>query len=162
MLQVISGKFFKKPNRFTHDAKAVTYSNFSYYQSIKTCIATLEPADIFHESAVPYIINYTNQIEYDEIRPGVISRIGDPEIVQQFQLLCIFGLRAFFHTDKQNVEINCRERRKNSGDHYLNPVQVETYSFFYSKTQVFKMDRVYHLNLSSGSLTLAYVAMKLI
>jgi Ca2+-transporting ATPase len=25
----------------------------------------------------------------------------------------------------------------------LNPVQVETYSFFYSKTQVFKMDRVY-------------------
>jgi toxin ParE1/3/4 len=24
----------------------------------------------------------------------------------------------------------------------LNPVQVETYSFFYSKTQVFKMDRV--------------------
>ena len=32
-------------------------------------------------------------------------------------------------------------------DHYdeLNPVQVETYSFFYSKTQVFKMDRVYDL-----------------
>jgi hypothetical protein len=25
----------------------------------------------------------------------------------------------------------------------VNPVQVETYSFFYSKTQVFKMDRVY-------------------
>jgi hypothetical protein len=25
----------------------------------------------------------------------------------------------------------------------LNPVQVQTYSFFYSKTQVFKMDRVY-------------------
>jgi hypothetical protein len=25
----------------------------------------------------------------------------------------------------------------------INPVQVETYSFFYSKTQVFKMDRVY-------------------
>jgi hypothetical protein len=24
----------------------------------------------------------------------------------------------------------------------INPVQVETYSFFYSKTQVFKMDRV--------------------
>ncbi|AFZ58045.1 hypothetical protein H6G54_16035 [Anabaena cylindrica FACHB-243] len=119
MLQVISGKFFTKPNRFTHDAKAVTYSNFSYSQPIKTCIATLEPADIFHESAVPYIINYTNQIEYDEIRPGVISRIGDPEIVQQFQLLCIFGLRAFFHTDKRNVEINCRERRKNSGDYYL-------------------------------------------
>jgi hypothetical protein len=119
MLQIISGKFFTKPNRFTHSAKAVLYSNFSYFESIETCVATLEPVDILHESVVPYVISYTNQIEYDEIQPGVISRIGDNEIVQQFQLLCIFGLKSFFDPDKQVVELNCREKPKNSGDYYL-------------------------------------------
>jgi hypothetical protein len=43
-------------------------------------------------------------------------------------------------------------------DHYdeLNPVQVETYSFFYSKTQVFKMDRVYK-DLLQGNTNFCYL-----
>jgi len=121
MLQIISGKFFKSDNRYIHEAKGITYSNYSWIEPIKTCVATLEPVDTY-KSVSSYVISYTNQIEKE--RAGVLVRTGDSEIVQQFQLLCIFGLKAFFDTDRNNVEINCRERPKSSNDFYLPSIFV--------------------------------------
>ena len=118
MLQIISGKFFKKDYPlYIHDAKGILYSNYSWIEPIKTCIATLEPVDTYR-SISSYVINYKNQIEKEE-GPGSIIQIGDPEIVHQFQLICIFGLKAFFDVDRNNVEINCRERANRSNDYYL-------------------------------------------
>ncbi len=120
MLQIISGKFFREGSeRFSHDTKGILYSNYSYFQSIDTCIAKLEPVLTSYQGVTPYVISYVNQIEYEELRPGTVVRVGDTEIVQQFQLLCIFGLRGFFDIEKSHVEINCRERPKNSGDRYI-------------------------------------------
>lgn len=116
MLQIISGKFFKSDNRYIHEAKGITYSNYSWIQPIKTYVATLEPVDTYR-AVSSYVINYVNQIEKE--KTGRLVRIGDPEIVQQFQLLCMFGLKAFFDIDKNSVEINCRQKPKSSRDIYL-------------------------------------------
>lgn len=121
MLQIISGKFFKSDNRYIHQGKGITYSNYSWIQPIKTCIATLEPVDTYRPVS-SYVINYINQIEKEE--GSRLVRIGDSEIVQQFQLLCMFGLKAFFDIDRSNVEINCRQKPKDSGDIYLPSIFV--------------------------------------
>lgn len=120
MLQIISGKFFKSDDRYIHEAKGITYSNYSWSQPIKTCIATLEPVDTYR-SVSSYVINYINQIEKEEKEHKGLTlvRIGDSEIIQQFQLLCILGLKAFFDIDRNNVEINCRKVPKSSSDRYL-------------------------------------------
>lgn len=116
MLQIISGKFFKSDNRYVHEAKGITYSNYSWIQPIKTCVATLEPVDVYM-SVSSYVINYINQIEKEKV-DGLV-RTGDSKIVQQFQLLCMFGLKAFFDIDRNNVQINCREKPRSSSDYYL-------------------------------------------
>ena len=116
MLQIISGKFFKSDNRYVYEAKGITYSNYSWIEPIRTCIATLEPVDTYR-SVSSYVISYINQIEKE--KAGVLLRTGDSEIVQQFQLLCMFGLKAFFDSDRNNVEINCREKPRSTADLYL-------------------------------------------
>jgi len=114
MLQIISGKFFKSTDRHIHEAKGITYSNYSWVRPIETCVATLEPVDLSSQVS-PYVISYVEQIE----KGGILVGTDGSEIVQQFQLLCIFGLNAFFDIDRTKVEINCRENPRSSGDHYL-------------------------------------------
>ena len=116
MLQIISGKFFESSDRYTHDAKGILYSNFSWVSPIKTCVATLEPVDTYTPVS-SYVISYINQIE--KVKPpqkNVLVRIGDNEIIEQFQLLCSFGLKAFFHQSKDTVAIICRDYRLSSSD----------------------------------------------
>lgn len=118
MLQIISGKFFKSDVRQTSPSKGIFYSNYSWVGVIQTCVATLEPVDTFGSSICSYVVNYTNQIE-GEPRPGALAPTGDWEIIRQFQLLCTFGLKAAFDVDRSSIELNCREKRKHSGDQYL-------------------------------------------
>src|SRR5690348_16632574 len=59
MLQIITGKFFASSDRLVHDGLGIAYSNLRTYQPIKTCIASLEPADF----SGSYVIKYVNQIE---------------------------------------------------------------------------------------------------
>jgi hypothetical protein len=124
LLQIISGKFFTENGVINeHSAKGILYSNYSWYDLIETVIASLEPADI-HGNAKGFVVNYVNKLERDEQSGGFsLVRTGDPEIVRQFQLLCTFGLNAYFHFDKQNVEINCRERSRGMGDEHI-PAQL--------------------------------------
>ncbi len=137
MLQIISGKFFKSDNRYIHEGKGIIYSNYSWVQPIKTCVATLEPVDTYRPVS-SYVINYINQIEKE--KTGRLVRIGDPEIVQQFQLLCMFGLKAFFDIDRNNVEINCRQKPKTSRDIYLPSIFVPRFFESQIHGQMYEID----------------------
>lgn len=117
MLQIISGKFFKSDTVYSTPCKAVLYSNYYWPLKIETCIGTLEPID--NRSGInTYIFHYNNQIEKD-IQSGFnLVRVGDPEIVQQFMLLCSFGLQAIFSTDKDEVEKLCRTTSSHFTERY--------------------------------------------
>ncbi|MDD1686169.1 hypothetical protein [Methanoregula sp.] len=103
MLQIISGKFFNTDELSKSDGYNVLFSNYSWISEINTCITTLIP---FYEKNhdFAYVVKYLNQIEKDP----VLVRTGDEEIVQEFESLCIFGLRALFDSEKENIERFCR------------------------------------------------------
>jgi hypothetical protein len=119
MLQIVSGKFFKSQDKHMFDCKGILYSNFSWSSPIKTCIATIEPVDVYG-SVASYVISYVNQIEKAEITSGFgMVRIGDTQIVQQFKLLCLFGLKAYFDTERYSVEQLCRKDKRYSRDNEI-------------------------------------------
>lgn len=130
MLQIISGKFFRSDNRERHPGKGITYSNYLWFAPITTCIATIEPVVFSSSNVIPYVISYLNQIERssDTPRAGDLIRVGDSEIIHQFQLLCLFGLKAYFDIDRDKVDVNCREVPKTSNDNFL-PSQFTTRFF---------------------------------
>lgn len=118
MLQIISGKFFESDSIHESDCKGILYSNFYWILPIKTCIGTLEPVDIFNLSSIsPYVFNYKNKIEIDPT-PGTL-RTGDAEIINQFKIICIFGLKSFFDVDRNYVELLCRKHPKSSTEEII-------------------------------------------
>ncbi|MCG7314821.1 hypothetical protein MHL30_17010 [Priestia flexa] len=117
MLQIISGKFFNSDTVYSTPCKAVLYSNYYWPLKIETCIGTLEPIDNRSEINT-YIFHYNNQIEKDMNSGFNLVRVGDPEIVQQFMLLCSFGLQAIFSTDKDEVERLCRTSSSHFTERY--------------------------------------------
>ncbi len=117
MLQIISGKFFGEGERYESDRRGILYSNMSWIRDIETCVGTLEPVDTAGSEVSSYVFSYLNQIEKEPA--GGTVRVGDPEIVEQFGLLCMIWFEAFFDSDKQNVIINCREKPAHAGDYYV-------------------------------------------
>ncbi|MEF3302489.1 hypothetical protein [Paenibacillus sp. GYB003] len=115
MLQIISGKFYGDRHIHENKGRGILYSNFSWFNSIETDIASLEPADL-HGDVKGYVISYVNKLESDEGNGFSLVRTGDSEIVQQFRLLCSFGLNAYFDHDKVTVQMNCREKSVGIGD----------------------------------------------
>jgi len=162
MLQIITGKFFKSKDLIMHEGLGIAYSNLRTYQPIKTCIASLEPAGY----SGSYVIKYINQIEKESgERQAKLVRAGDTEIIDQFLLLCMFGLRAFFAVDRAQVATNCRIERHHDGDRSLPgkfvprffdpdvlllPNQIETFQAFISK--------VLSLRRAPYELTIRYLA----
>lgn len=118
MLQIISGKFFKGSDRHIHEGKGILYSNFSWISKIETCVATLEPVNPYRDVS-SYVLVYTNQIE----KRGPLVRTGDAEILEQFQNLAIFGLRAYFAPFREEVERICR-RSASGGTEIYAPSQL--------------------------------------
>lgn len=117
MLQIISGKFFHSEDRFIHDGKGILFSNYSWVQPIKTCVATLEPVDTY-ASVSSYVVSYVNQLEKEKPpAKNVLVRTGDSDIVEQFLIICSFSLSAFFHQDRNVVAVTCRDQRLNSSDY---------------------------------------------
>jgi hypothetical protein len=128
MLQVISGKFYKNPERYSTPAKGITFSNYHAFSPIITCVATLEPVAVHSTSTSSYVINYTNVIEMPRSnRQLAMVQVGDEKIVRQFELLCIFGLRAFFDGDRQAVETNCRAKPSQATELYVPSQYVSRY-----------------------------------
>lgn len=98
MLQIISGKFFTGLDTHCHEGKGILYSNCKWYAPIKTAIGVLEPVDDSGD-ITGFVFNYKNQIEQD----GLLVRCGDDEILEQFKLLCSFGLEAYFSEYREQV-----------------------------------------------------------
>lgn len=119
MLQIISGKFFKSDDRFTHEGKGILFANFSWVEPIETCVATLEPVDTY-ASVSSYVVSYCNQIE-KEVPPAknFLVRTGDSEIIEQFMIICSFFLKAFFHQDRTAVATACRDQKYNLSDYCI-------------------------------------------
>lgn len=118
MLQIISGKFYKTKETYSFERKAILYSNFRFPAPIRTNVGTLDPVDILSPVAT-YVFYYKNELEKDINSQGFsLVSTGDPEIVNQFMLLCSFGLKAFFATEKNEVILNCRSDRQNVNDKY--------------------------------------------
>lgn len=114
MLQIISGKFFTSDDRHRFEAFGILYSNVACWRPIVTQVATLHPVDPLG-SAARYVVTYVNQIEKEPARPLV--RGGDAEIMMQFRLLLMFGLRGYFATERRDVEHTCRVRAHSSNDY---------------------------------------------
>lgn len=114
MLQIISGKFFTSDDRHRFDALGILYSNVACWRPIVTPVATLHPVDP-HGSVARYVVTYINQIEKEPASPLV--RGGDTEIIEQFRLLLMFGLRGFFASERLEVEHACRVRPQSSNDY---------------------------------------------
>lgn len=117
MLQIISGKFFKSSDRHVHEAKGITYANYSWVAPIKTSVATLEPVGGLTIGISPFVICYTNQIEKeDKGRKASLLRTGDAEIVRHFECIATFGLKSLFGGDRWEIEFACRAAAKDSSD----------------------------------------------
>jgi hypothetical protein len=50
-------------------------------------------------------------MEKQPIRPGVLVRCGDEEIVDSFRCIAVFGLRAYFSTERSQVAALCKHRK---------------------------------------------------
>ena len=119
MLQIASGRFFNSTELHEHAGNGILYSNFAWVREIETCAGTLVSADaMIGTTPTSWIVRYINRMEKLE-GPGAIVRVGDAEIVEQFQLLCTLGLRAFFHVERDVVIHTCRTRPV--GRHDRNP-----------------------------------------
>lgn len=113
MLQIITGKFFKKADRYKTPRKAVLFSNYDWIEPIETCVGTLEPVD--SGGIATWVFSYVNQMEKENGKFAIV-RVGDDELVEQFRLLSVFGLRAYFASHRHEVEHYCRQTRTSVTD----------------------------------------------
>ncbi len=107
MLQVASGRFFAPDATVrTEERRAVLFSNFSWPLPIHTLAGILEPAGP-PRGICAYVFRFHNRTEE---RPGRMTVIGGEDVfVDQFVLLCAVGLGAYFATDRNQVELACRD-----------------------------------------------------
>lgn len=117
MLQRITGRFYQNKDVHISQGRGILYSNFSWVTSIDTVVGQLEPVDTYRAVA-SYVFSYENKIENTGTGFSVV-RIGDAEIVNQFKLLCSFGLSAYFAEDRAQVEHHCRPSSKSSSDTFV-------------------------------------------
>lgn len=105
MLQLISGKFFSGSNKYEYDAKGILFSNckWTWYKPIKTNIGTLEAVDYNKDVISAFVFNYKNQIE----KSSPIVRCGDDEILEQFRVICSFGLKGYFSKYREDIIKTC-------------------------------------------------------
>jgi hypothetical protein len=60
MLQIISGKFFTRPDRISAAGKGILFSNYAWVQPIVTRVATLEPVDAYG-AVSGYVVSNKNR-----------------------------------------------------------------------------------------------------
>lgn len=114
MLQIISGKFFKSNDLNISPCFGIAYSNFSWIKEIETSVATLNPVTTYLPIS-SYAITYEYRIE----KSSKIIKIGETDIINQFQNLCSFGLKAFFNSDRNYVSFLCRKSAEDHSEKYL-------------------------------------------
>lgn len=128
MLQIISGKFFREGEELIETSvRKVLYSNYDFVIPIQTVVAGLEPIDR-GSSVSQYLLGYTSRMPANQGSPGFrIVRMGDSTVVEQFRLLAIFGLRAYFSTEREDVSRNCRKHPISGHDRLIPANYVRRY-----------------------------------
>src|SRR5688572_4511395 len=106
MLQIITGKFFGSPERHVREQRGVLYSNYRWIGPIDTCVGKFGPID-FAAPQTTFLFSFTNQIEKRE-NDALITVVGQEEILDQFRLLAVFGLKAVFAKERVWVQQQCR------------------------------------------------------
>ncbi|WP_176521368.1 hypothetical protein [Priestia megaterium] len=114
MLQISSGKFYKTDELHINDGKGILYSNYSWIGPIETCVGTIEPADT-HGEITSYVFSYKNKLE----KGGILVRVGDHEVIEQFKLIFSFFFQAFSDIDRNVVEMHCRKTKRNMNDEFI-------------------------------------------
>lgn len=114
MLQIISGRFFGNGQIEELESDAVLYSNLSWVAPIKTQVAELRPIDGPGRAVAAYAVRYINR--YEKWPNDRMVLASADEAVDQFRLLCSFWFRAFFHVDRNHVEMLCRAGPRNAMD----------------------------------------------
>ena len=89
------------------------FSNFDWIGPVETCVGTLEPVD--SGNITTWVFSYLNQMERT-VGNFSIVRVGDEEVVEQFRLLLVFGIRAYFASHRSEVEHYCRQSRTSVTD----------------------------------------------
>jgi len=113
MLQISSGKFYESTDRHISDGHGVFYSNYLWVAPIETKAGKFEPIDL-RSAFTAYLFSYKNQMENS---PGnILVRVGDGEILDQFQAIACFGIRAVFSEDRSWIAHACRARSVGAGD----------------------------------------------
>lgn len=103
MLQIITGKFFTRPEEVTEtDHSGVLYSNARFHAPLETCIGTLIPAvDAPGVQALVYRV--TERLE--QYRPdgslSIIASTGGKEIVADFAAFAAFSLNLVVTPDAE-------------------------------------------------------------
>ena len=117
MLQIISGRFFGEGQIEVMESDAILYSNLSWVGPIKTGVAELRPVEGPGRAVLSYVVRYHNRYEK---RPGDRMLLANAdEAIDQFRLLCSFWFRAFFHPDRNHVELLCRAGPRNAQDNTI-------------------------------------------
>lgn len=81
-----------------HEGKGILFSNCKWISPIETNIGILEPVD-YSGDITGFIFQYKNQIEKD----GPLVRCGDDEVLEQFKVICSFGLKSYFSEHRSQV-----------------------------------------------------------
>jgi hypothetical protein len=114
MLQIISGKFFGDGKINERETDAVLYSNYSWSFPVQTRVAELRPADAVGKRIASYVLRYTNRYQPQE--KDILVLPHGEQAIEQFRLLASFWFKAFFHVDRNHVELLCRPDPRHSSD----------------------------------------------
>jgi hypothetical protein len=115
MLQILSGRFFGTGPIEEMESDSILYSNLAWSFPICTKVMELRPADLWHSAGLAsYVVRYTNR--YERRPDDALVLAAADEAVDQFRLLASFWFKAFFHPDRNHVEILCRSKSRNALD----------------------------------------------
>lgn len=110
MLQISSGKFFKKDDLHITKRTAVLYSNFKYHSIIETTVGRLEPILYGDDQVETYLFIYENKMP----KGGILIAVGDDEIIEQFIFLCSIKLKSIFSRNPDLIKTYCISNPKES------------------------------------------------
>jgi hypothetical protein len=114
MLQVLSGKFFGTGQINEHEFDSVFYSNLGWIQPVATAVGELRPADARGTSISSYVFRYT--MRYERRPNDILVMPSGDEAAEQFRTLACLWFKAFFHPDRNHVEMLCRQEPRHASD----------------------------------------------
>ena len=114
MLQIITGRFFADGPVNEGEFDGILYSNWSCLQPIATQIGELRPSLARGTRLSSYVFRY--KVKYETSPDDILILPPGDQAVEQFRVLAGLWFRAFFHYDRQHVELLCRPDPQQAAD----------------------------------------------